>query len=92
MHTKPRLSTARCLQFVAKAAAESLRGALVVRHKPSRRTAAGFGIASVGSPGNNGTAAFGPPNPSFERIHNGVERSLASVGSAAPLRPAQLQR
>lgn len=32
------------------------------------------------------------PNLSFERIHNGGERSLASVSSAAPLRPAQLQR
>ena len=32
------------------------------------------------------------PNPSFERIHNGGSRSLASVGSAAPLWPDQLQR
>jgi hypothetical protein len=32
------------------------------------------------------------PNLSFERIQNGVARSLASVGSAAPLWPAQLQR
>lgn len=92
MQTTARIFSARCLHSVTKAAAESLPGALASCRKPSRCAAAGFGIASVGSPGNNGTAAFGPPNPTFERIHNGGSRLFASVSSAAPSWPAQLQR
>ena len=92
MHTEARISNARCLHSVAKAVAESLPRALAERRKPSRCIGAGLGIASVGSPGNNGTAAFGPPNLAFERTHNGEWRFLASVSSAAPLRAAQLQR
>jgi hypothetical protein len=92
MHMKSHTSSARCSHSVSEAVAASVRQALALRHKPSRCLGGSSRPVSIGSPGNCGAAAFGSPNPSFERIHYGVASSLASVGSAAPLWPAQLQR